>query len=289
MAVTGDTQLVDTKNDLIIEFVQKELAAKSKLLGSGSITDYSGRVGKGMRSIEVPKTGSFVPMDRASAAAGVNQDLQFATDTISLDKRKHIQWIIDSNDEIESTVSVELEYAKRAISGHARAFDIDGFASMEAYASQTILGAPADVSRDNILGMREELLVQNAEESEMSYWCAVDQYHNLLKVPEFSEVRLYGDQIIKSGMVGTLYGQPVYMSNLIPSGQIYAIEKNGLGFAFQRRPAMAERKAPEYGTSAVLKVLDQKYGFGGLELDVDSGKGSGAVPVGTSPLIVKLV
>lgn len=288
MAVTGDTQLVATKNDLIVEFVQKELAAKSKLLASGSITDHSGRVGKGMRSIEIPKAGSFVAQDRSSGTAGTNQDITFETDTINLDKRKHIQWLVDSNDEIESTVAVELEYAKRSISGHARAFDIDGFAAMDAAAYHTIQGVNADVSRDDVLAMREELLLQNAEESEMSYWCAVDQYHNLLKVPEFTEVRLYGDQIIKSGLVGSLYGQPVYMSNLVPAGQIYAIEKNGLGFAFQRRPSMDERRAPEYGSGAMLKMMDQKYGFGGLELGIDSGNGSVAVGATKSPLIVKL-
>lgn len=285
----GDTELGPTKNDLIIEAVQKELGAKSKVLASGKITDYSSRAVKGTQSISVPKGQSFNPVDRASGIAGTNQEINYTTDTIALDKRKHIQWVVDQNDEIESSIDVELENAMRAAKGHARQFDIDAFATMENVASQTILGAPAAVSRDDVLGMREEILHQEGDDMDMSYWCSVDQYHNLLKVPEFTEVRLYGDQIIKNGLVGTLYGIPVYMSSLVTAGQIYCIEKAGIGFAFQRMPSMDERNAPEYGSGAKLKVMDQKYGFGGLELGVDSGNGSGPVAADKSPLVVKLV
>jgi hypothetical protein len=288
MAVMGDTQLAATKNDLILEVVQRELKEKAKVLATDCITDLNYRVGKGMRSIEVNKAGSFTPQDRASAAAGTNQDIAYDTDVLNLDKRKHVQWLVDTNDEIESTVAVEIENAKRAITGLARQFDIDAFAAMETYSSETIIGAPADVSRDNVLAMREEVLFQNAYENDICYWSAVDQFHNLLKVPEFTEVRLYGDQIIKSGQIGTLYGHPVFMSNLVPAGQIYCLEKSGLGYAFQRQPSMDERPAPEYGTGAKVKVMDAKYGIAGLQLGVDSGKGTDAVGAAESPLIVKL-
>jgi len=205
-----------------------------------------------------------------------------------LDKRKHVQWLIDTNDEIESTVAVELENAKRAVASLARQFDLDSFAVMEAVAQQAVQGAPADVSRDDMLGMREELLFQNAVDSDICYWAAVDQYHNLLKVPEFSEMRLYGDQVIKSGQIGTIYGLPVFMSNLIAAGQIYALEKSGIGYAYQRRPSMDERRAPEYGTGAKVKVMDAKYGIAGMQLGVDSGKGSVAIGGTASPLVIKL-
>jgi len=288
MAVTGDTQLVATKNDLILEIVQRELKEKAKVIASNCMQDLSSRVGKGMRSIEVPKSTSFTPQDRASAVAGTNQDLTFSTDVLNLDKRKHVQWLIDTNDEIESTVAVEIENAKRAVSGLARQFDIDAFTVMDAVASHTAQGAPEDASRDHVLGMREELLFQNAMEESICYWASVDQYHNLLKIAEFSEVRLYGDQIIKSGQIGTLYGHPVYMSNLVPAGQMFALEQSGIGYAFQRFPSMDERNAPEYGTGAQVKVMDAKYGIAGMQLGVDSGKGSDAVGAAESPLVVKL-
>jgi hypothetical protein len=288
MAVTGDTQLVATKNDLILEIVQRELQEKAKVIASGCMTDLSSRVGKGMRSIEVPKATSFTPQDRASAAAGTNQDIDFSTDVLNLDKRKHVQWLIDTNDEIESTVQVEIENAKRAVSGLARQFDVDSFAVMEAVSSHVAQAVAGDVSRDDVLGMREELLFQNAMEADICYWAAVDQYHNLLKVPEFTEVRLYGDQIIKGGQIGTLYGHPVFMSNLVPAGQIYALEKSGIGYAFQRRPSMDERRAPEYGSGAKVKVMDTKYGIAGMQLGVDSGNGTDAVGAAESPLVVKL-
>ena len=67
------------------------------------------------------------------------------------------------------------------------------------------------------------------------------------------------------------------MSNLVPAGQIYAVEKSGIGYAYQRRPSMDERKAPEYGTGAMVKVMDAKYGIAGMQLGVDSGKGTDAV------------
>jgi superfamily I DNA/RNA helicase len=59
------------------------------------------------------------------------------------------------------------------------------------------------------------------------------------------------------------------------------------GFLPSQR-SMDERPAPEYGTGAKVKVMDAKYGIAGLQLGVDSGKGTDAVGAAESPLIVKL-
>jgi len=46
MAVTGDTELAPTKNDLILEVVQRELQERAQVISSGCMTDLSARVEK---------------------------------------------------------------------------------------------------------------------------------------------------------------------------------------------------------------------------------------------------
>jgi hypothetical protein len=42
-------------------------------------------------------------------------------------------------------------------------------------------------------------------------------------------------------------------------------DKDSYGFAIQQALSMGERAAPEYGSSAVLKVLDMKWGHAKLQ------------------------
>ena len=73
MAVTGNTELLATKQDIIAAAVQRELKERSFL--SNFVLDVSGFAGKGMKSISFPKLTSFTVEERASATAGTIQDL----------------------------------------------------------------------------------------------------------------------------------------------------------------------------------------------------------------------
>ena len=119
-AITGNTQLGATKNDYIIEIVQKELKFKAKM--APWFRDVSSFATKGRKTIEFPKLESFTVANRTEGSAGDASTLVATTDSMSLDFNAYVAWIIDSMSEVQSNIDSQIEYAKRAASAHARAY-----------------------------------------------------------------------------------------------------------------------------------------------------------------------
>lgn len=292
MAVTGDTQLAPTKQDIISAAVQRELKEGSYL--PGLFLDVSNFAGKGMKSISFPKLTSFTVEERASGAAGTIQDLTSSIDTLNLDKRAYISWLVDSNDEIQSTIDFQTESAMRASKAHSRFVDDTCIAELLNVASLSInAGVPADIARDDVLAMRRRLMENNANMNDVALIIPPAQEEAMLKINEFSSAEVYGSAVIPSGMIGRVYGIPVYVHNspaLDDAGngfqQAIMAEKEGLAVGFQRRPNFDEEKAIAYGTGAMLQAVDQLFGVKGCQLGVSTDKH--VVAAGKSPLVVKL-
>ena len=87
----------------------------------------------------------------------------------------------------------------------------------------------------------------------------------LLAIAEFVEADKYGSAVIPSGVLGTLYGVKCLLSSQIAATRYYMYDHDGYAFAIQKGLQLGERHAPEYGSSAVLRVLDQKWGHAKLE------------------------
>jgi hypothetical protein len=279
MSVTG-SQLNPTKNELIIALVQKELKFSAKLLGLG--TDYSAFAGKGVKSVSVPRLSSFTVENRASAAPGTTQDLSTAKDTIELNIRAHVQWLIDSMDEVESSIEASIQFALRSAAAHGRFFDEQVIATLDAAAGLNVGAGP--ITRDYVLAMRKELLKNDADLSRMALLISTEQEHEMLKIDEFTKNDVFGgpQAPIYSGQIGRVYGVPVIMHNGVADGKAYMFEQSGIGYAFQMQPNMAEQPAVEYGTTAKLVAMDQKYGIAALQ------KGEKGKLATQSPLIVKM-
>lgn len=292
MAVTGDTQLSPTKQDIIAAAVQRELKERSFL--SNYCLDVSSFAGKGMKSISFPKLTNFTVEERASATAGTIQDLTSSVDQLNLDKRAYISWLVDSNDEIQSTINYQSEAAMRAASAHARFVDDKIIEELLSVASLSVnAGVPADISRDDVLAMRKYLMENNANMNDVVLVIPPSQEEAMLKISEFSSAEVYGQSVIPSGVIGRVYGIPVLIHNssaLDDAGngfqQAIMFEKEGLACGFQRRPSFDEEKAIAYGTGAMLQAVDQLFGVKGCQLGVSSDKN--VVAAGKSALVAKL-
>ena len=148
----GDTELSATKQEIIAEIAQRALIQQSKFLGT--IRDVSNRAVKGASSLSFPKyTSLFAVEDRASATAGTNQLSAFDVDTMLLDVRAHIQWLIDSDDEIESTLDVQREYIEQAGKEHGRDLDSRVITDMEA--DGIVTTTAGDVTQAVVLEMQQ--------------------------------------------------------------------------------------------------------------------------------------
>lgn len=286
--VVGNTELQETKQDLISEMVQRELKASMRIMPF--ITDVSMFATKGAKSISFPKLGSFTAGDRASGQRGTPQTLAATVDQLSLDKRKYISWIVDPNDEIQSTIDFQAAAAGRAARAHGYQVESDCLTELEATASLNVLGAaPAAIDQDNILAMRQWLLENEANMNQLVMYASPDQETALLKIADFVRADSYGGSVsgLASGVIGRVYGVPVVISNVVKAQQAFMFDKDALAIGFQRRPAFDEQKEIEFGVGALLQATEQLYGVKAMQIDAAVEKNT--IPVGTSPLIAKLI
>jgi len=287
MAITGDTQLGPTKQELISEIAQRALISSSALLPT--VRDVSLFASKGNSQISFPKnTTLFSAENRASAAAATIQDVDFSKDTMDLDQRMIIAWLVDSDDEIESRLDVQRELIDRAAREHARDVDAKIIAELEAAAITTTTAG--DVSQDVVLEMRRVLLRNKANPNMLYLAIAPEQEEKLLKIDPFVGADKYGSAVIPQGVLGTLYGVKVLVTPELAGNQYFMYDSEGCAVGFQRRPQFDEDNRPEYGPGARIQVLGQKYGVQALQLGVPGGfKADGTTALGAaeSALIVK--
>lgn len=276
--VTGDTQVGATKNDLIVELVQRELISEAVL--APTIMDVSRFCKKGAQSITFPKAGSFTVENRATGVASVKQVLTFDGDKMDLDFRATVTWLIDTMDEIESMVDIEGEYAVRAARAHAVYLETQIIAELETV-GYALAAATGDVSDDNILAMRKTLRNHKANVKRLKMAISPDQEAIMLGIDKFVSAEKYGSAVIPEGALGKIYGVPVFVSTELAAQQFFMYDSEGCAIGFQRGPQMDERKAPEYGAGSMLKVLDQKFGVQGLQLALQG------MSAGISALVVK--
>jgi hypothetical protein len=280
MGIISDANLSLTKADIIASLVLKELAFKSAL--KPLVTDYSMLAVKGAKSVKLPSFDSFTAGTRASGVAGVPSVLTNTIDTINLDQLNYLSWIIDSNDELQSSVAVQQVAAERAAAALARAVDSAIIAKLEAGAGYN-QGVAVTVTRDILLDMREALLSKNADPMNMQILVGPEQEKALLKIAEFTNQYQFGAGApLNTGVIGKVFGVPVIMHNGVGTGKAYMFDKAGIALAFQQQPKYAEQPAVDYGTGAKLAAIDMVWGLGTC---YTAQFGAAA---GTSPLIAKM-
>lgn len=257
----GNTDLTATKNQLIVALVQRELIAKAVVMPS--ILDASVYAVKGTKSISVPRAGSFSVEDRATTVQATLANVTYAVDTIVLDQMSTVSWLVDPQDEVESQVDVQADLAARAAKAHSKNFDTLVIAGLEADSTATTTAGA--ISKAIFLEMRQALLAAEADPGQLTFLCGPDSEAVLLGIAEFVEADKYGSAVIPNGVLGTLYGVKVVLSTLVAANRFYMYDKDGYGFAIQQQLSMGERPAPEYGSSAMLKVLDMKWGHDKLQ------------------------
>lgn len=275
--IVGSTQLDSTKNEIIAALVQRELSANAKLVPT--ITDVSTYAVKGAKSISFPKLTPFTVINRTSGAAGDASQLTASTDKLDLDYNAYVAWIIDSFDEMQTSIEAQLEFAKRAASAHARYVDSAIIAELETVG---VASHPAGaITRDGILQMREDLLVRNADPNAITLAISPYEDTSMLKISQFTEAQIYGTSNVPAGIIGSVYGVPLLVSNLLSSGQFFMYGREGCAIGFQKAPSMSEQGANEYGTGAKRFAMDQLFGVKGMQLGVNG------VLASESALVVK--
>lgn len=285
----GNTELLATKQEVIAEVAQRILIDRSKWMGT--VRDVSNRAVKGASSVSFPKYSSkFTTENRASATAGTNQNPAFAKDTMLLDIRAHIQWLVDADDAIESTLDVQRELIEHATLEHAR--DLDVRMNAVAEAAGIVTTTAGDISQDVVLEMQQTLLQNKADMDNMYMQVSPKQYAILLKIDPFTrfDARGASDRPLSTGVLGDIYGIKIVMNTTLGADQYFMYDSMGLAVGFQRQPQFAEDDRPEFGAGSKLQVLTQKYGLKALQVAVPNAfqaDGTTALGAAESAFIVK--
>lgn len=273
--------LPNTKNDLIVSAVQKNLIEKSVL--AGTVRDVSAFAVKGAQSFSVPKLSNFTVTNRAFGAAADAQSLTDASDNIPLDFNAYIAWLYDSRSAYQSTIEYKIESAMRASLAHAKEVDVSILATIDAVAGIETSIALFPTIKEQALEMRKQVLQNGGDISRMTLAISLDKEAEMLKEADFIRADFYGSANVKTGQIGMIYGMPVVISRLITGDNMKCYDSDGVGLAFQGGIEMSEQDANEYGASSKRIAMDQVFGSGGLEL------GEQGVGATVSPLVAKLV
>lgn len=271
MAVVGNTELLATKQDLIASEVQKEIQFRAKL--APLFMDVSRFAVKGAKSISFPKLTSFTANDRASAVAGVPQVLTSSVDQLDLTHKPYVSWIVDSNDEVQSTLQFQLEAARRSASAHGRRLDSEILTELETVGiATTTIGA---ISYAITLEMRDAYLDNEGDMDEAAWIVSGDSETALMNIDEFKRQDVYGPNgVIRSGVIGTMFGAPVVRHNGLGANTFYLAGKMGLAYGFQRSPQIDSEKDIDYGTGAIKYAMDALFGVQGMLLGEGSAAGT---------------
>lgn len=275
--IIGNTQSAATKQDLISQIAQKEL--KAAALFSSYFTDVSNFAVKGSKSISFPKLTSFTVGERGSAATLDAQAITATVDTLNLNVPAYLKWIVDPNDEVQSTLDWELETVSRAASSHGRYFDQKVRAVVLAEAAE--VAASGSIDRDKILEMRQYLKKNEANMDQVTLFVAADQMTALLKIEEFSKADVYGSPVTQTGLIGRVFGIPVVETNQLNDGEFFMAERGAIAYGFQKSPAYGEQDELDYGVGCKKRAMDALYGLKGLSI------GQANAPVGVSALMIR--
>jgi hypothetical protein len=279
VATFGDTELTNTKQEVISERVQRHLISESVL--ASSVTDMSAFARKGAESVSFPRGGDFTVNNRASGAQAVQQVFNYNKDTMLLNQRATISWVVDPMDEIESVIAVQQDLVGRATRSHAVHVDQTIISELETVGVATATASPA-ITDLVVLEMREALLRRKANRRALYLAVAPEQESDIFGITKFVSAQDYGGgAMVPSGSLGMIYGMPVLITAELSAGQYYMFDREGIALAFQRAPMLDSRKAPEFGSGAQLYTLDQKFGVRGLQL------GEQGVLAAESALVVK--
>ena len=265
-AIVSNPNLDSSKMAMIAAAAQKSLAFSAKLFPL--LTDLSFMVGKGMKSLDLPKLGEFTVTNRASGVAADATVLTDGSDLMLLNKVPHVNFIIDPQDEIQSRLDVQMEYASRAAASLGRYVDSQIAAELTTVGTQ--VGAAGVITKAWVLAAREYIATNNGDLSLASLVINAESEADLLAIDDFVRYDSVGlsPSPVVSGLIGRIYGVPVVLSNALASGEYHMFEKGGVVGAFQRQPQIGMSPEVAFGPTAQRWAIEAQFGVKGVQIQV---------------------
>lgn len=271
-ALMGVTETSAAALANVSRVAQLYLQQESKLLPT--VTDFSSLAVKGASSIKLPRSGGFTVGDKQENTSVDSQILTYAADTISLDKHRVVQFLLEDISDQQSMVEVTNDALLKAAKDMA--FDIDKLIKAQFDSASTsnpdhvIQYSDAvneDIALADILEMRRLLIAQNIDPRECFLGVGSTQEKNMLLIDNFISSEKYGSsQPILNGEIGSVFGMRVIVSNVFSGAESYAWHPTAVGMAFQQ--GVRTQREYDLANLATRYSLDYVAGFSAL----DAGK-----------------
>lgn len=241
-ANTGSTEM-----DLILSIVQEELIRSAKL--RPTVMDFSASAGKGIKSIDIPRFDTHfaapATQNPDGETAPTSQTIDFAVDTINLDKWTNLPYEIPDRVETQSMIPVAATLAESAGKTYGNYVDdriieslrlaADGTGGLPDHRIQLSGGTNDEITLSDIVAARR--LLNKAEVSESDRWLLVspEQEEAMLNIDNFIHADKYGARTaLLDGEIGKVYGFRVMVHNGLSAAEAIAYQKQAVGVAVQK-------------------------------------------------------
>lgn len=263
--ITDIPEVDATRQALILETVQRELAAAAKV--RPLVSDVSEFAVEGLKSIDFPKLGSFSVQKLGTGQAADAQALTATTDTLDLDQLASVQFVLKNQASVQSRLQLEQALIQRAASSHAREVDKDILEAMVsgAAAGNAVSYNASDIE-DNILEVVQNLDEANAPEEGRFLIFRPAQKKLILSVANFVQAERFGSNVpVMQGEIGMAFGLRFIMSNISTTsytdGVMVGFHREALAIGFQMDPMIDEEKDIQWGAGSKRIAVDQLYGY----------------------------
>ena len=267
-ALFGVTESSAAALSNVSNLVQKFLIQESKMLPL--CTDYSYLASKGTNSIKVPRSGGFTVGDKAENTAVDSQIVTYASDTITLDQHRVVQFLVEKISNKQAVPAIIEDQIMKATK--ALALDMDNkiiaelrLGSASAPDHEIVFNDTVnnDLELVDVLEARRLLQVQNLDPRECYMAIGPDKEKDMLAITDFIHAEKYGSsEGIVNGEIGRLFGVRVVVHTSL-SGEMLMWHPSAVGYAIQQPteldmdkdlPNLAMRYSLDY--IAGFEVLD---------------------------------
>ncbi len=219
----------------------------------------------GTSGVHVP-TVSGAGIDDVSNLLGFSnrQSITAGAILVNFDKHKGSHYVITTAEQATSAVDLGPAYAERTGRQLAAQVDLDLFVEANA-AGPVNATAGALVAKADIMDVYEDMNNNNVPLDGRSWVFDAEAYSDVLSIDSFIGADKTGNAVsdIKTGLIGSLLGSPVFLTQNAPAATSFYIYRPALALGINREmEVFADRNAGQFGTTYELQI---KYGVKSID------------------------
>jgi hypothetical protein len=239
-ALSGLTEVASNIETIVSLQVQEVLNAN--VVMPSTVMDLSSQVGPGMDTLKIPNFGKFTVGTKAENVAADAQTNAFSSTSLSLNRHKYVQWLVEDIASLQSKIAVSQYYVQQASIDLANEMDQFILDTLEAGPSAAapdhkIAYVGATIAKADILAARAALNLQNVPMSDRFMSITPAEEAALLAIAEFTQVNTSGDpNAFRNGELGRIFGFTVLLNTKGEDAKSMFWHKNSMCFARQLAP-----------------------------------------------------